>query len=169
MSLDFKRTVSQLLAGAILVSSVVVFAQDKEDKKETKRRKDQQQSGRAERLNSVYKRWMDEDVAYIITDEEKKTFKTLKTDEEREQFIEQFWLRRDPDPDTDTNEYREEYYQRIAYANENFASGIPGWKTDRGRIYIMFGKPDEKESHPSGGSYNRPTLGRRRNDFDISV
>lgn len=157
MSLDFKRTVSQLLVGAVLASSVVVFAQDKEDKKETKRRKDQQQSGRAERLNSVYKKWMDEDVAYIITDEEKKTFKSLKTDEEREQFIEQFWLRRDPDPDTDTNEYREEYYQRIAYANENFASGIPGWKTDRGRIYIMFGKPDEKETHPSGGSYNRPT------------
>ena len=157
MSFDFKRTVSQLLVGAVLASSVAVFAQDKEDKKETKRRKEQQQAGRAERLNSVYKKWMYEDVAYIITDEEKKTFKSLKTDEEREQFIEQFWLRRDPDPDTDTNEYREEYYQRIAYANENFASGIPGWKTDRGRIYIMFGKPDEKETHPSGGSYNRPT------------
>ena len=78
MSLDFKRTVSQLLVGAVLASSVAVFAQDKEDKKETKRRKEQQQAGRAERLNSVYKKWMDEDVAYIITDEEKKTFKSLK-------------------------------------------------------------------------------------------
>ena len=94
---------------------------------------------------------MDEDVAYIITDEEKKIFKSLKTDDEREQFIEQFWLRRDPDPDTDVNEYREEYYQRIAYANENFASGIPGWKTDRGHIYIMFGKPDERDLTPRSG------------------
>ncbi|MEY3282625.1 MAG: hypothetical protein RIR86_638 [Acidobacteriota bacterium] len=109
-----------------------------------------------ESVKSVYKRWVDEDVRWIITDEERKTFNTLKTDDEREQFIEQFWLRRDPDPDTDVNEYREEYYQRIAYANERYTSGIPGWKTDRGRIYIMFGKPDQTESHPSGGSYNRP-------------
>ncbi len=99
---------------------------------------------------------MVEDVRWIITDEERKTFNSLKTDDEREQFIEQFWLRRDPDPDTDSNEYREEYYQRIAYSNEHFTSGIPGWKTDRGRIYIMFGPPHQKESHPSGGSYNRP-------------
>lgn len=110
----------------------------------------------SESVKSVYKRWVDEDVRWIITDEERKTFNTLKTDDEREQFIEQFWLRRDPDPDTDVNEYREEYYQRIAYANERYTSGIPGWKTDRGRIYIMFGKPDQTESHPSGGSYNRP-------------
>jgi GWxTD domain-containing protein len=94
-------------------------------------------------------------VAYIITDEERKAFKKLATDEEREQYIEAFWRRRDPDPDTDENEYKEEYFERIAYANEHFASGIPGWKTDRGRIYIMFGKPDEKESHPAGGSYQR--------------
>jgi GWxTD domain-containing protein len=99
---------------------------------------------------------LDEDVVYIITDEEKKAFKTLQTDEEREQFIEQFWLRRDPTPDTVENEFKEEHYRRIAYANERFASGIPGWKTDRGRIYIMYGPPDEIESHPSGGSYERP-------------
>ncbi len=97
-----------------------------------------------------------EDVAYIITDEERKAFKRLNTDEEREQFIEQFWLRRDPTPDTVENEYKEEHYRRIAYANEHYASGIPGWKTDRGRIYIMYGPPDEIESHPSGGSYERP-------------
>src|SRR5438132_6090382 len=108
-------------------------------------------------LNKAYKDWLEKDVAYIITDEERKAFKKLQTDDERERFIEEFWRRRDPDPDTDENEYREEYYERIAYANENFSSGIPGWKTDRGRIYIMFGKPDEKESHPSGGSYDRPT------------
>ena len=80
----------------------------------------------------------------------------LSTDEEREQFIEQFWLRRDPTPDTVENEYKEEHYRRIAYANDHYASGIPGWKTDRGRIYIMYGPPDEIESHPSGGTYERP-------------
>src|SRR5690349_85175 len=106
-------------------------------------------------LKKAYKDWLEKDVAYIITDEERKAFKKLETDDEREHFIEEFWRRRDPDPDTDENEYREEYYERIAYANEHFASGIPGWKTDRGRIYIMYGKPDELETHPSGGSYNR--------------
>ncbi len=102
-----------------------------------------------------YKKWLDEDVTYIISEDEKKVFKDLKTDEERESFIEQFWARRDPDPRTPDNEFKEEHYLRIAYANERFASGIPGWKTDRGRIYITFGKPAEIESHPSGGSYNR--------------
>ena len=81
---------------------------------------------------------------------------SLNTDEEREQFIEQFWLRRDPTPDTEENEFKEEHYRRIAYANEHFASGIPGWKTDRGRIYITFGPPDEIEAHSSGGIYERP-------------
>jgi GWxTD domain-containing protein len=108
-------------------------------------------------LKKAYKDWLDKDVAYIITDEERKAFKKLETDDEREHFIEEFWRRRDPDPDTDENEYREEYYERIAYANEHYASGIPGWKTDRGRIYIMYGKPDELETHPSGGTYNRET------------
>lgn len=108
-------------------------------------------------LKKAYKEWLEKDVAYIITSEEKKAFKQLTTDEERENFIENFWRRRDPDPDTEENEFREEYYERIAYANEQFTSGIPGWKTDRGRIYITFGKPDEKESHPSGGSYSRPS------------
>src|SRR5262245_8775576 len=107
-------------------------------------------------LKQAYKRWLDNDVAYIITKDEKRAFMALTTDEERENFIENFWRRRDPDPDTEENEYREEYYERIAYANEKFASGIPGWKTDRGRIYIQWGKPDSVESHPSGGAYERP-------------
>src|SRR5438105_14880816 len=106
-------------------------------------------------LKKAYKDWLEKDVTYIITDEERKAFKKLETDEERERFIEEFWRRRDPDPDTDENEYREEYYERIAYANEHFASGIPGWKTDRGRIWIMYGKPDETETHPAGGAYQR--------------
>ena len=107
-------------------------------------------------LMTPYKKWMDEDVLYIISDEERKAFKQLNTDEEREQFVEQFWLRRDPTPDTEENEFKEEHYRRIAYANEHFASGIPGWRTDRGRIYIQYGAPDEIEAHSSGGSYNRP-------------
>jgi len=108
-------------------------------------------------LKEAYKRWRNTDVAYIITKEEKRAFDSLVTDEERENFIENFWRRRDPNPDTEENEYREEYYERIAYANEMFASGIPGWKTDRGRTYIAFGKPDSIESHPAGGSYDRPS------------
>jgi GWxTD domain-containing protein len=107
-------------------------------------------------LETPWKKWIDEDVGYIITDEERKAFKQFQTDEEREQFVEQFWLRRDPTPDTVENEYKEEHYRRIAYANEHYASGIPGWKTDRGRIYITFGPADEIDSHPSGGSYERP-------------
>jgi GWxTD domain-containing protein len=107
-------------------------------------------------LETPYKKWMDEDVVYIISDEERKAFHQLNTDEEREQFVEQFWLRRDPTPDTEENEFKEEHYRRIAYANEHFASGIPGWRTDRGRIYIQQGPPDEIEAHSSGGSYERP-------------
>lgn len=149
---NFLRKTALLLIVTLFISSLSVFAQDKQDK----RRKERAKEAEKEKVKSVYKRWVDEDVRWIITDEERKTFNSLKTDDEREQFIEQFWLRRDPDPDTDANEYREEYYQRIAYANEHFTSGIPGWKTDRGRIYIMFGPPSEKESHPSGGSYDRP-------------
>jgi GWxTD domain-containing protein len=108
-------------------------------------------------LKKAYKDWLEKDVTYVITDDEKRAFKKLQTDLEREKFIEEFWRRRDPDPDTDENEFKEEYYERIAYANEHFASGIPGWKTDRGRIWIMYGKPDERETHPMGGAYDRPS------------
>jgi GWxTD domain-containing protein len=107
-------------------------------------------------LGKTYKKWLDEDVRWIITDEERAAFKQLSNDEERDQFIEAFWARRDPTPDTPENEFKEEHYRRIAYANEHFAAGIPGWKTDRGRIYVMYGPADEVESHPSGGTYERP-------------
>jgi GWxTD domain-containing protein len=107
-------------------------------------------------IQGPWKKWLNEDVVYIITDAEKRAFKQLKTDEERQSFVENFWLRRDPTPDTEENEYKEEHYRRIAYANDHYASGIPGWKTDRGRIYIAYGPPDEIDSHPSGGSYQRP-------------
>jgi GWxTD domain-containing protein len=107
-------------------------------------------------LSKTYKKWLSEDVVWIISDEERAAFKQLSNDEERDQFIEAFWQRRDPTPDTVENEFKEEHYRRIAYANEHFAAGIPGWKSDRGRMYIMYGAPDEIESHPSGGTYERP-------------
>jgi len=106
-------------------------------------------------MDNTYKVWLDEDVAYIITDSERDAFLRLSTNEEREAFIENFWLRRDPTPDTPENEAKEEHYRRIAYANEHFASGVPGWKTDRGRIYIIHGAPDSIDRHPSGGFYER--------------
>jgi GWxTD domain-containing protein len=120
------------------------------------KKKKQQEKDYRKEIKGTYKKWLDEDVVWIITDEEKAAFKQLSNDEERDSFIEAFWQRRDPTPDTEENEYKEEHYQRIAYANEHFAAGIPGWKSDRGRIYIMYGKADEIESHPSGGSYERP-------------
>jgi GWxTD domain-containing protein len=107
-------------------------------------------------VSGAYKKWLDEDVRWIITDEERSAFKQLSNDEERDQFIEAFWQRRDPTPDTIENEFKEEHYRRIAYANEHFAAGIPGWKSDRGRMYIMYGPADEIDSHPSGGTYERP-------------
>lgn len=121
----------------------------------TEKQKKENQKKLQKELGKTYKKWLDEDVRWIITPEELQAFKQLSNDEERDQFIEQFWLRRDPTPDTVENEYKEEHYARIAYANEHFSAGIPGWRTDRGRIYIMWGKPDEIESHPSGGLYNR--------------
>lgn len=121
---------------------------DKEKKANEKRFKQE--------VSGSYKKWLDEDVRWIITDEERAAFKQLSNDEERDQFIEAFWQRRDPTPDTIENEFKEEHYRRIAYSNEHFAAGIPGWKTDRGRMYIMYGPPDEIEAHPSGGTYERP-------------
>ncbi len=121
----------------------------------TEKQKKQSLKSLYKELNPTDRKWLDEDVRYIITDEEREGFLKLSNEEERDAFIEQFWLRRDPTPDTPENEFKEEHYRRIAYANERFASGIPGWRTDRGRIYIVFGPADEIDSHPSGGSYQR--------------
>ncbi len=108
-------------------------------------------------LGSSWQKWLKEDVAYIITNEELNAFNALQTDDERENFVEEFWKRRDPTPGTTENEFKEEHYRRIAYANAHyFGSTVPGWKTDRGRIYITFGPPDEIDAHPSGGTYERP-------------
>jgi len=147
-----------LTLAVVCIGAFSVFAQ-KGDKKGDAPTEDINKNVRNVKpeLKDAYKRWINNDVAYIITKDEKKAFYALATDEERENFIENFWRRRDPNPDTEENEFREEYYERIAYANEHYASGIPGWKTDRGRIYITWGKPDSVESHPSGGAYDRPS------------
>ena len=140
-----------LVAASALFASPAILGQEQQPDPSSKPRNVKPE------LKKAYKDWLDKDVTYIITDEERKAFKKLATDDERERFIEEFWRRRDPDPDTEENEYKEEYYERIAYANEHFSSGIPGWKSDRGRIWIMYGKPDERETHPMGGAYDRPS------------
>ncbi len=174
LSLNQRFWMSVLVAGTLLAGNL--WAQDKPAASDNANKKDasaqqstqdplkrpltekeikERQKSLKQEMSKTYKKWLDEDVRWIITDEERAAFKALSNDEERDQFIEQFWLRRDPTPDTVENEFKEEHYRRIAYANEHFAAGIPGWKTDRGRIYIVWGKPDEIESHPSGGLYNR--------------
>ena len=127
-----------------------VFGSQEEEKEKVSN------SIRQEEIDNYYDKWLNQDGVYIITGEERSVFETLSTPEERERFIEQFWLRRDPNPRTAANEVKEEHYRRIAYSHEFFFSGKPGWKTDRGRIYIIHGPPAEKETHPSGGSYIRP-------------
>src|SRR5438093_11792634 len=102
-----------------------------------------------------YEKWLDQDVVYIITDEERSVFSKLRTPEEKDAFIEEFWRRRSQSPKGDGGEFKEEHYRRIAYANAKFGSGIPGWKTDRGRTYIMFGEPAEIEDHAGGENYTR--------------
>jgi GWxTD domain-containing protein len=120
-----------------------------------KRKKENARSLKHE-LRGEYRKWLDEDVRWIISDEERKAFMQLSNDEERDKFIEAFWDRRNPNPDSEDNEFKDEHYRRIEYANEHYAAGIPGWKTDRGRIYIVYGPPDEIESHAGGGTYERP-------------
>lgn len=163
---------ASLAGGAVGVSALVVAARQdagssqnpqtsntpaaQQDNKKTAKQKRQSNSSLEKELDSPYRKWLDEDVAYIITPEERDTFLHLQTNEERETFIEAFWQRRNPNPDSPDNTYKDEIYRRIAYANEHFASGIPGWKTDRGRIYITWGKPDEDDSHTAGEQWDRP-------------
>jgi len=128
----------------------------KDTKEKLSREEKRREKAIQKEMESPYKKWLDEEVPYIITSTERAAFKKLTTDDERESFIENFWERRNPNPGSPENEFKEEYYRRIAYANEHFASGIPGWKTDRGRIYITWGPADEIDSHPSGGTYERP-------------
>jgi GWxTD domain-containing protein len=162
----FRATRTTVLAVSFLAffitSSAPLLAQDARDPSAppAPQKLDKQQKRKMKKtlkeLDTPYKQWLNEDVVYIISPEERQAFLQLDTNEEREQFIEQFWLRRSSNPDLPENDFKEEHYRRIAYANEHFASGIPGWKTDRGRMYIMWGPADEVDSHPTGGTYDRP-------------
>src|SRR5580704_10064828 len=164
MPMMFRKVTASLTAYVLLLLPVAGQQAQAPDPKpqappqNQKLTKDQQQKMKKtlKELDNSFKTWLNEDVVYIISPEERTAFLQLETNEEREQFIEQFWLRRSSNPDLPDNDFKEEHYRRIAYANEHFASGIPGWKTDRGRIYIIWGKPDEIESHPTGGTYDRP-------------
>ena len=123
---------------------------------QTKRNPEEQPRKVKQELKKAYVNWIN-DVDLILTKSERDAWAKLATDNEREKFIEEFWRSRDSDPDTEENEFKEQFFERVAYANEHFSSGKPGRMTDRGRIYIKFGKPDEIESHPAGGSYERPS------------
>ncbi len=156
-------TILAILLCLGLLSTNSAFAQDQQPAQNAsatakpQNSKDRKQQARKLAKESApYNTWLTEEAIYIITKEEREAFLRLTTNEEREQFIEIFWHNRNPDPDSPENAYREEHYRRIAYANERFSSGVPGWKTDRGRIYILWGPPDEIDSHPSGGAYVRP-------------
>ena len=144
---------SGLMLGGLVCPALKAAPQESEklSKAEKRRKKAIQKE-----MESPYKKWLEEEVPYIITPEERAAFKKLTTDDEREQFIENFWERRSPNPGSAENEFKEEYYRRIAYANEHYTSGLEGWRTDRGRIYIMYGPPDELEDHDAGGTYQRP-------------
>jgi GWxTD domain-containing protein len=167
MNRSVKILLSVVAAGAFMFVPLLTAAiphqdqdqdkqQSKQDDKKTQKERKRKEKDLFNELDSQYKKWLNEDVVYIISPEERSAFLHLSTNEERESFIENFWARRNPDPDSPENTFKEEHYRRIAYANEHYASGIPGWKTDRGRIYIMWGPPDETDSHPSGGTYERP-------------
>ncbi len=154
---DEDKVVTRFLL-CVLIVAVSVVGQGVQAQNEVKKiQQEDVDKLRKEESTDPYKKWLEADVVYIITKDERDVFSKLKAAEEKESFIEQFWRRRDPDPRTATNEFREEHYRRIAYANENFQSGLPGWQTDRGRIYIAYGPPDDIQSFPAGGAYRRPT------------
>ena len=144
-----------IAASALGMAAFPAFAghgKDQEDQKLTKQERRRQKAIQKE-MESPYKQWINGPIGYLITPEERAAFRKLTTDDERDQFIEEFWRRRNPSPGSPENGFKEEVYRRIAYANEHFSSGVPGWRTDRGHIYIMYGPPDEKTTHPSGGTY----------------
>jgi GWxTD domain-containing protein len=143
------RKIRLIFLFVIATSALVVFSDAQQRQRDLQKLKQ-------EEAENYYKRWLEEDVVYLITDEERAVFRNLTTSEERESFIEQFWQRRDPDPETGINEFREEHFRRLAYANDHFSIGAPGWKTDRGRIYIINGPPDSTEYHDQGETYYRP-------------
>ena len=100
-------------------------------------------------LNPEYRKWLSEDVRWIITDQERKSFAGLKNDEDRDHFVAAFWERRNPTPGSQPNPFKEEHYRRLAFANNHFAASAPGSMTDRGRVYIVYGPPDSIQMQAS--------------------
>jgi GWxTD domain-containing protein len=138
-------------AGVMLQAQTVDPGKPAQDDPLTRPRKDQKPA----KMESAYRKWLEDDVSDIITPEEEAAFRKLSNNAERDSFVEAFWRRRDPTPDTEENEFKEEHYRRIAYADEHFGAGARGSKTDRGRIYILHGPPDSIDAHPMGGPYQR--------------
>ncbi|UWZ86668.1 GWxTD domain-containing protein [Occallatibacter riparius] len=103
-------------------------------------------------LVGPYLTWINQDVVWIMAADERAAYISLPTNSERLQFIKDFWDRRNPNPGSSENMFKQEHYRRLAYANRRFASNQPGWESDRGRIYIIYGKPDSIDAHPSGGN-----------------
>ncbi len=130
----------------------------------------QKKKPEAQKLEKSYKEWLERDVAYIITHEERVAFLKLATDEARDQFIQNFWEVRNPNPGSPDNTYKNDIYERIAYANARFGAGAneEGWRTDRGRAYITLGPPQQREVHYNASnlfpieiwfySFNHPSL-----------
>ena len=141
------RTLTVLLLVSFSVASIPA--------QEPKRSPDERPRKIKREIKKAYVEWIN-DHDLILTQSERDAWRKLETDDEREKFIEEFWRVRDPDPDTEENEFKQQFYERVAYANEHFTSGKAGRLTDRGRIYIKFGKPDSIESYPAGGYYDRP-------------
>jgi len=100
-------------------------------------------------VKDEYKKWLREDVVYVISDDERDDFKKLSSDKQRDEFVIAFWERRNPTPGAAENKFKEEHYRRLAYANQHFAAELPGWKADRGRFYITFGPPDSVDAKPA--------------------
>ena len=148
--------VRSLLSLTAIWTLPLVLAVEMAQAREERQLKKNKETLVQEEQEDYYKKWLEQDVVYIITEEEKSVFKELSGPAEKEQFIEQFWYRRDPDPKTGFNEFKEEHYRRIAFSNERFHSGKPGWQSDRGRIYIIHGKPASKETYTAGSGYQRP-------------
>jgi GWxTD domain-containing protein len=147
-----RGTITGILSIVVLLFAIATAGAQKQKQAETP---DQKSRKTKREDNRALLDWPKQDVKLIITADEQKAYDKLQTNEERENFIGDFWHRRDPTPDTEENEYREQYYERVTYANEHFGSGKAGWLTDRGRIYVKWGKPDEVESHPAGGTVQR--------------
>jgi len=150
MTWQGRRWAVAFLVGAAFLSAGAVPGPGAEDPPAAGLQKPQKE-GKAPALAERFRKWLNEEVVYIVSENERDVFRSLRTDAERDNFIKMFWKRRDPTPETPVNEFREEHYRRIAFANDTYFEGKVGWRSDRGRVYIMFGPPDFFETNPGGG------------------